>query len=138
MYKLVYIQEFCLFLQGELISSGEIRVFKLGAEANELAVVFTADYKALVLQVMTKAGIPKSLIGNIINTLWPKSFQFSQFFTFCRRSIFSCGYTVSQFTSQLGYKLYQIIRLRFSSSYNYTNHCLDALVDSNTVLILVS
>ena len=49
--------------QGDLRSSGEVRLFKLGSEASEFCIVFTEDYKSHVLKFTSDLSISKAVIG---------------------------------------------------------------------------
>ena len=44
-------------------TSGDIRLFKLGSEANEFCIVFTEDYKEHVRNFTADLSISKAVIG---------------------------------------------------------------------------
>ena len=52
-------------MQGDMRSSGEIRMFKLGVEADEFCIVFTSDYCDHVRKANTVASVNKLVIGMI-------------------------------------------------------------------------
>ena len=55
-------------MQGDLRNSGELKMFKLGAEnGEELGLVFTEDYTSHVHMVTQELRINQVVIGNIFS-----------------------------------------------------------------------
>ena len=54
---------YCIQFQSDLRNKGEIRMFKLGAEADEFCVVLTEDYQAHVSKTIADLAINKSVVG---------------------------------------------------------------------------
>ena len=52
--------------QNELRERGDIKVFRLGADEDELVVVFTEDYRSHVQCAMTEINIPKEITGILL------------------------------------------------------------------------
>ena len=52
-----------VYFKGDLRSTGEIRLFKLGSEASEFGVVFTEDYKEHVRTFTADLSISKVVVG---------------------------------------------------------------------------
>lgn len=53
------------YLQGEMRSSGEVRLFRIGngSQTCDFSVVFTEDYKIHVLKTASDLGVNKTVIG---------------------------------------------------------------------------
>lgn len=49
--------------QNDLVTAGEVKVFKLGVDSNSQCLVFSADYTHHVLRVMSETKVDQSLIG---------------------------------------------------------------------------
>lgn len=49
--------------QNEMVSSREVKVFKLGVEASDQCLVLSSDFKDHVLKVMAEWKMDQSLIG---------------------------------------------------------------------------
>ncbi|XP_067673643.1 inactive serine/threonine-protein kinase 19-like [Haliotis asinina] len=54
---------------GDLRSSGEIKVFKLGADANDLCVVFAHDYETHILHVMKDLHVHNHIIEKFLRVV---------------------------------------------------------------------
>jgi serine/threonine-protein kinase 19 len=52
-----------LCFQIQLRNSGEIRLFKLGSEANEFCILFTEDYKSHVRKFIENMALNQAVIG---------------------------------------------------------------------------
>lgn len=53
----------------DLKNKGLIKIFKIGSEFDEYAVVFTEDYRCHVTRVMAEVSVPKSIADKFVNTI---------------------------------------------------------------------
>jgi hypothetical protein len=55
-----------MYLQNDLKNRGVIKMFKIGSEFDEYAIVFSEDYRCHVTRVMAEVAVPKVVAGKLL------------------------------------------------------------------------
>ena len=86
---MIRLSDLALMFQGDLRANGEVRLFKLGAEAGECCLLLTEDYRSHVSIHAAQLGISMQLMGKNVTCVVNMALDLLDFFSRKHKDIFT-------------------------------------------------